>query len=126
MVQFIDVNPDDIPNFRLGSRGRVSYPILKSFLERGSKVSQLDRSDYEQPVQALRQSLMGYIKQHKLPVHIFMRSGELYLVRTDIDEETGEISTDNNDIEKVLNAKRKPVVVGGKPMSLDAALEEQE
>jgi hypothetical protein len=87
MVKFIDVDPDDIPNFRESHRGRVSYPILKSFLETGKVLVQLDRTGIQQSTQSLSSSLNAYIRNHNLPVKMFMRMGKIYLMRTDADDE---------------------------------------
>ena len=48
MVKFIDIDPDEIPRFSEGRRGRVSYPILKSFLETGKILVMLDRTGIQQ------------------------------------------------------------------------------
>jgi hypothetical protein len=86
MVKFIDVDPNEVPNFRESRRGRVSYPILKSFLETGKPLVQLDRTGVQQSLQSLSSSLGAYIRNHELPVKLFQRRGEIYLMRTDIDE----------------------------------------
>jgi hypothetical protein len=86
MVKFIDVDPSEISNFVGGRRGRVSYPILKSFLETGKTLVKLDRTGIQQNLQSLTSSLNAYVKSHNLPVKIFQRQGELYLARTDTDE----------------------------------------
>lgn len=87
MVKFIDVDPDKIPNFRESHRGRVSYPILKSFLETGKTLVQLDRTGVQQSLQSLNSSLNAYVRNHNLPIKLFTRQGELYLARTDSDDE---------------------------------------
>jgi hypothetical protein len=94
MVQFLDVDPDDIPNHREGRRGRVSYPILKSFLETDKYVVQLDRTGMQQSFQALYSCLNSYIRNHELPIRIFSRSGEIYLMRTDVDKDGNTIEND--------------------------------
>jgi len=86
MVKFIDVDPSEISNFVGGRRGRVSYPILKSFLETGKTLVKLDRTGIQQNLQSLTSSLNAYVKSHNLPVKIFQRQGELYLARTDTDD----------------------------------------
>lgn len=83
MVKFVPVDPDDVPNFRESHRGRVSYPILKSFLETGEVLVKLDRTGIQQGLQNLNSSLGAYIRSHELPIKIFNRGGELYLMRTD-------------------------------------------
>jgi hypothetical protein len=87
MVKFIPVKPEDIPNFRESHRGRVSYPILKAFLETGEVLVQVDREGVQQSLQGLNSSLGAYIKSHNLPIKLFNRGGELYLMRTDTDDE---------------------------------------
>jgi len=87
MVKFIDVDPAEINNYVGGRRGRVSYPILKSFMETGKTLVKLDRTGVQQNLQALTSSLNAYVKSHNLPVKIFQRGGELYLLRTDTNDQ---------------------------------------
>jgi hypothetical protein len=118
-IKFIDVDPDSIPNLREGRRGRVSYPIMKSFLESGKALVQLDRSELKRTAVSLVASLGMYAKNKGLPVKVFMRNGEIYFLRTDatdkttapvldIDEVTGreaEIEdTDDTEIEEITPA----------------------
>lgn len=86
MVKFIDVDPDEVPNLREAHRGRVSYPILKSFLETGKTLVILDRTGIQQSLQSLQSSLGAYIRNHSLPVKMFTRGGQVYLMRLDTDE----------------------------------------
>lgn len=86
MVKFVEVDPSEISNFVGGRRGRVSYPILKSFMETGMTLVKLDRTGIQQNLQSLTSSLNAYVKSHNLPVKIFQRQGELYLMRLDTDD----------------------------------------
>ncbi len=86
MVKFIEIDPSEIPNLREAHRGRVSYPILKGFLETGFFLTQLDRTGLQQSQQSLYSSLSAYIRSHDMPIKLFSRKGELFLVRLDIDE----------------------------------------
>lgn len=86
MVKFKEVDPTAIPNIREPHRGRVSYPILKGFLETGMFVAELDRTGMQQTLQSLYSSLNAYIRNHKMPIKMFSRKGEIYLMRLDIDE----------------------------------------
>jgi hypothetical protein len=86
MAKFIPVAPEDVPNLREGRRGRVSYPILKSFLESGMTLAQLDRTGMKQNLQSLGMCLNQYIRNHDVPIQMFTRSGEIYLARTDVDD----------------------------------------
>lgn len=87
MVKFIPVAPEDVPNLREGRRGRVSYPILKAFLESDMPLAKLDRTGMSQSLQALSMTLNQYVRTHDLPIQMFTRSGEIYLARTDVDED---------------------------------------
>lgn len=115
MVKFLEVDPEDVPNFRESHRGRVSYPILKSFLETGMVLAQLDRTGIQQSLQSLNSSLGAYIRSHGLPIKLFTRRGEIYLARTDIDEATGQPLENNNHINRVKYVKD---VVGVAPQDL--------
>jgi hypothetical protein len=93
MVKFEEVNPHDMPTHREGRRGRVSYPIIKSFLETGMVLAKLDRTGMQQSFQSLYSCLNSYARNHEIPVKIFSRSGELYLMRLDF-----EVDKDGNKI----------------------------
>lgn len=92
MVKFVDIDPADIDTSRTGRRGRVSYPILKAFMERQTKVSKLDLTGLNKNPQYLRSVLQSYIKSHKMPIKVFSANGDLHLMRLDLDN-------DNNPIE---------------------------
>ena len=86
MVKFVEVGPDEIENVRYSRRGRVSYPILKGFLETGLFIARLDLTGLQQSKQALSTSLTSYIRNHNLPIKLMQRSGHFYLMRIDIDD----------------------------------------
>lgn len=86
MVKFVEVDPKDVPNVRQGRRGRVSYPILKGFLEQNKPVMMLDRDGMQQSFQSLYACLKNYASSHEMPINIFARTGEIYLARTDMDD----------------------------------------
>ena len=87
MVKFVAVDPSTIGTDRLGRRGRVSYPLIKGFLEANIKLAKLDLAGLEKNPEYLRSVLNSYIKNHKLPVKIFSAQGEMYLMRLDIDND---------------------------------------
>lgn len=120
MVKFIDVDPDDVPNFRESHRGRVSYPILKSFLETGKPLVQLDRTGVQQSLQSLNSSLGAYIRSHNLPVKLFTRRGEIFFARTDLDE-SGKVNEKFNNIN---NVPRNTSVVGQASDELKGAIDD--
>jgi len=84
-MRFVPVDPKEIANVREGRRGRVSYPILKMFLEQEHPLVKLDMADLKSSKQSLTSSLNAYIRAHDLPVRLFQRSGDIYLVRTDVE-----------------------------------------
>lgn len=91
MVKFEAVDPNEIDNLRAPHRGRVSYPILKGFLETGHFLAKLDRTGIQQSQQSLYSSLSAYIRNHNLPIKLFSRQGNIYLMRLDIDEHGNSI-----------------------------------
>ena len=97
MVKFVDVDPNDVPNFREGRRGRVSYPILKSFMETNKHLAMLDRTGIQQSLQSLSSCLTAYIRNHELPIKMFTRSGQIYLMRLDFDEDGNLIENWNQE-----------------------------
>jgi len=101
MVKFIDVDPTELDDTRTGRRGRVSYPILKSFLETGKFLVMLDRTGMQQSVMGLSSALNSYIRNHQMPIKLFTRSGQIYLMRLDVDKEGNPIP---NWLEEMLGA----------------------
>lgn len=89
-MKFREVPLDEIPEMKESHRGRVSYPILKSFLETGYVCAMLDRTGMQQSMQALSSSLNAYIRNHELPIKMFMRKGEIYLLRLDLNPDGSE------------------------------------
>ncbi len=92
MVKFIEIDPNEVSDATWTHRGRVSYPILKGFLETNFFVVMLDRTGMQQSLQALQSSLRAYTINHKLPIKVFTRKGEIYLMRLDVDKDGKEIS----------------------------------
>jgi len=106
-MKLVPVNPDDFPDIREGRRGRVSYPLLKSFLETNERLVMVDRTGMQQSMQGLTSCLGSYIRSHGLPIKLITRSGQIYLARTDIDSETNEIASQGT-IEDYSKAVRAP------------------
>ena len=71
----------------LQHRGRVSYPLLKQFMELGHPVAKLNREGLQQTTLSLSSCLSAYARNHEIPVKVSVRGGELYLIRTDIDND---------------------------------------
>lgn len=91
MVKFVDIDPKDIDTQRLGRRGRVSYPIVKAFMERNVKLSKLDLAGLDKNPAYLRSVLGSYIKTHDMPIRIFSAGGELHMMRLDLNNDNEPI-----------------------------------
>jgi len=85
--KFVDLDPAEIRHIQRSRRGRLSYPILKAFLETKKFIVQFDPADTGKTVNSLGSSLSSYAKTHELPVRAFQRDGKLYLMRLDEDDE---------------------------------------
>ncbi len=101
MVKFEPVDVDEfeseIASAKKGHRGRVSYPILKMFLESGHYMAKLDRTGMQQSLRGLYSCLRSYIENHKMPIQLRQRSGEVYLQRTDIDKNGNPIDKEEQE-----------------------------
>ena len=91
MVSFTKVDPADLDTSRLGRRGRVSYPIIKSFLEANIKLAKLNTDGLHKKPEYLRSVLTSYIRNHSLPIKIFSAQGDLHLMRLDLDNDGNPI-----------------------------------
>lgn len=87
MVTFTQVDPADLDTSRLGRRGRVSYPLLKSFMEANIKLAKLEMKDFNKNPAYLRSVLTAYINSHNLPIKIFSAQGDLHLMRLDLNND---------------------------------------
>jgi hypothetical protein len=121
MVKFIPLDPNDVDNVRASHRGRVSYPILKSFMETGEPLVKMDRTGVQQSLQSLYSSLSAYIRSHDLPIKLFTRQGEIHLARLDLDAE-GKPLQENNNIDTVWK-RRETVSDGQAPAELLADID---
>lgn len=97
MVNFIDIDPSEIDTSRAGRRGRVSYPIVKMFMERNVKVSKIDPESLgDKNPQYLRSVLQTYINNHKMPIKLFSAGGDLHMMRLDLNNDGTPDPTWNN------------------------------
>ena len=122
-MKLVPVDPNEIEELRSSRRGRISYPILKMFLESGSPCSQLDRTGVQQSMLALSSSLGAYARSHNLPVKLIQRKGELYLLRLDINAD-GTPNTDYNPDENTGDEADKPVL-DLTPSNIEERLEQE-
>ena len=109
MVKFEPVNVDEFENevrsAKKGHRGRVSYPILKMFLESDLYMAKLDRTGMQQSLRGLYSCLRSYIENHNMPINLRQRSGEIYLNRTDIDKDGNPIDREEAEKEREEEAE---------------------
>lgn len=108
-MKFVQVDPNEVPNMRESHRGRVSYPILKSFLETGFVMAMLDRTGMQQSLMALSSSLNAYIRSHDLPLKLFQRKGEIYLMRLDLNADGTENPNWKEDLSEFKEQNATPI-----------------
>ena len=82
------LNPDDFPDIMASGRGRVTHQICQEFLASGMKLAQLDMNDFpgRKPA-AMSSSLNAFISRHELPMKNKRDGQDIYVWRTDIDED---------------------------------------
>jgi len=61
-----------------GMRGRISYPIIKMFMESGLDVARIEPSE-GQTITSLMASLKHYIQAHNMPLEVLKRRNSVYL-----------------------------------------------
>lgn len=84
-MKFIPVDPREMIDFRETHRGRVSYPILKGFLETNIYLARIDRTGIPRTAASLYSSLSAYARSHEMPIKALLRKQEIYLMRLDVD-----------------------------------------
>lgn len=92
-MKIVPVSPEEFPDVRDSRRGRVSYPIVKMFLEstdaegNPTVLAKLDRTGMQQSLQGLTSAVGSYIRNRDLPIRLFTRGGEIYLMRKDLNRD---------------------------------------
>lgn len=94
-MKFEEVDPKEFQSFHAAGRGRQSYPLLKTFIESGLTIGRLDPEGQKINRQSMFQSLASYCRRNNLPVKVMQRSGSIYCVRTDLDDEGNVIGGSN-------------------------------
>jgi len=92
MVKFSKVEDskrDELLNSVIRKRGAVTKPIIDEFLKSGEEILKIDYDEtVSSSINSLYIGLKSYVKNNKVPVHVFMHEGEIYLKRTDLNGET--------------------------------------
>ncbi len=83
MVKFTDVDPKSI---EASSQSNSSGAILAAFVERNKKVSKLELTDNDKTPGHFRAALGAYAASHTMNVKVFMKNGDVYLMRTALDD----------------------------------------
>ncbi len=103
--RFIALDPEEVNEVMnhdsSSRRGRVSYPILKGFLESGMDVAKLNREGLGHPAMHYQTLLKMYIEGHNMPVKLRLLNGELYLIRKEYGEEEEKDSDAQEDAPKL-------------------------
>lgn len=91
-IKMIDVDPNELEMVREGRKGRMCYPIVKTFLDSDKVLVKLDISETGKTFNSLYTSLNGYCNNHDVPVKVFSKNQEIYLMRLDRDKDGKEIA----------------------------------
>jgi hypothetical protein len=89
-VKYEQVSAEELDATLDVRRGRVSYPIIKGFMETGYYVSKIILDDNRKPG-TMYMLLKSYVDNHDLPIKVYLRKGRLYLMRLDIDVEGNKV-----------------------------------
>jgi hypothetical protein len=131
MDLFEPVEIDDIPANQGGANGRVSFPLVKAFMDSGLASAKLNREmiDENRTIKSLRGNIRYYVRQHKLPIMVHLVDGELYLIRTDMNEgfkSEWEIQQDKDEAKMHRNNLLKTVIPSAPSVDLtDEEIERQ-
>lgn len=117
MVKFVDVDPNELEMFSERRRGRVSYPILKTFLETNKYCVMIDRTGMSQSLMSLTTSLNAYVKNHDLPIKIINRRGQIYLLRLDLDSDGNKIENWREALDDEVSGAATAAVVAPAPIT---------
>ncbi len=90
MVKFTDVDPKSIEGT---SQGSGSGSILAAFMERKKKLSKLELTDKDKTPMHFRAALGAYVTSHEMPIKVSMKHGDVYLMRTDLDDDNKPIKS---------------------------------
>lgn len=84
-MDFLKEVDKDVLQSMKGKRGRVSYPIIRHFLESGLQVAEVQvEKIYDKSLHSLYMALKSYLQSHPdYPVTVVIRKGKLFLVRVD-------------------------------------------
>jgi len=122
------VDPRTVGNKGPGHRGRVSYPLLKEFMESGELMAAVEQKGMQQSLMSLRATLTYYIKSRDLPVHVFQRDNEMYLARLDkemLEDGTVVDVTNWKEIRDASNGANSGEFVNEEPKSIMEDLNKQ-
>jgi hypothetical protein len=115
VVTFHERTVEDLEGQREGSRGRVSYPIVKGFMETGYRIAEVDLGEIKRKPFQLQQLLKSYIDTHDMPIKVAIRKNRLFMIRLDIDDAGNPIP----DWQERLAAERRATVGDVEDITID-------
>jgi hypothetical protein len=78
-------------------------------METGMVMAMLDRTGIQQSLMGLSSSLNAYIRNHDMPVKLFQRKGEIYLLRLDLNEDGSENPNWKEDLKEYKEQNATPI-----------------
>ena len=90
-VTFTEVPPEELESTVDTRRGRVSYPIIKGFMETGLYIARVNFEDSMRKAPNMYVLLKSFVSNHDLPIKVLLRKNRLYLLRLDIDKDGNKI-----------------------------------
>ena len=79
---------DELPTITREAMATVSAPVIDEFMESGHKIVKVTREQNEKgeivKAQSTKASLKRYVETRELPIKVFVREGDVYLQRQDL------------------------------------------
>jgi len=95
MVKFERVKEDEVVATQRKMQGKVSYPLLKAFIEANMHMAKVSSEElakeFKRKPGNLAMTLRQYARKHEMPVDVVVRNNTLYFIRLDIDKEGQKI-----------------------------------
>lgn len=85
-MKFEPVTPEELERTFEGRRGRVSYPIIKGFMESNLYAAKVDFEDKSRKPDTMYMLLKSYVSNHDVPIKVLKRKNRILLVRLDIND----------------------------------------
>jgi hypothetical protein len=90
-MKFEPIEPQELEKSFESRRGRVSYPIIKGFMETGQYAAKVNFEDPSRKPATMYILLKSYVANNDVPVKVLLRKNRVILVRLDINEKGDKI-----------------------------------